>query len=112
MDDRPDPIMVAGKMLKLIDLLRDEGHRAEDLIRAKAEAIRDYDMAIGVATTKLKDGGTQATLIPAKAKADCADKRLDLVLAEELLKAHYSRVGILQAQLNGFQSINRHLSVV
>ena len=98
---------VAKLMKRLIDALRDEGHRSEGLVQAKAEAICCYDKAMGIATTTLKATGSPATLIGSLAKAECAEVLRAKIVAEETLKAHYSRIEILKAQLNGYQSINR-----
>jgi hypothetical protein len=100
---------VAENIERIINALKAEGVKSQDLVTAKAVCISDYDKAIGVATLTLKSEGHPATLIPSLAKNVASDQRRDMVVAEEMLKAHYSRIGILEAQLNGYQSIFRHL---
>jgi hypothetical protein len=99
----------AKMMQNLIDALKKEGHRSQGLVVAKANAMREYDKQMGVFCVKLKDAGLPATLIKDRARAECSEFLYQKVVAEETLKAHYSRLDTLKAQLNGYQSINRYL---
>ncbi len=76
----------------------------------RAKAISNYDMRLGIAIVTLKDEGKYpATLIEKIAKKLCAMDRERLELAESGYKACISNLTALQAQLNGYQSIFRHL---
>ena len=82
-----------------------EGKGAE-----RAKAISNYDMRLGVAIITLKEEGKwPATLTLAIAKKVCTLDRERLELAESGYKACISNLEALKAQLNGYQSIYRHL---
>lgn len=106
----PDLVDVSKKIEHIILKLKEEGHRSEELIRNKADAVRTHEKGLGVETARLKSEGTPATLIDRLARDRCADLHHAVIIAEESLKAHYVRIQILQSQLNGYQSIFRHLS--
>ena len=102
-------VEVAHHIEKIIGAITLEGQRSEDLIQAKADASRVYDKALAVRAAEMKIEGMAATLIQAQAKGDASQLLSELIVATESLKAHWKRLDYLQAQLNGFQSINRHL---
>lgn len=102
-------LQVAQHIEAIIGSLKAEGHRSTQLINDKAQSLSDYDKGMGVATATLKAEGLAVTLISSQAKARCSDALKDKIVAEEVLKAHYCRIEILKAQLNGYQSIYRHL---
>ena len=103
------PLQVAVHIEKLIDAIREEGANSVSLIQAKAESARVYDKAIAVRSVELRSEGVPATLIEKQAKGDASQLLSEKIVAEESLKAHFNRIDYLKAQLNGFQSINRHL---
>ena len=76
----------------------------------RSKAISNYDMRLGIAIVTLKEEGKfPATLIEKIAKKVCSVDRERLELAESGYKACISNLTALQAQLNGYQSIFRHL---
>ena len=80
---------------------------------ARANAISNYDKQLKIAIVVLKDEGKfPATLIEKIAKGVCSDHRLTLELAEVGYKSCLSNLEALKAQLNGYQSIYRHLDSV
>jgi len=103
------PLEVAHQIEALIVAIREEGKLSKDLIQAKGDAMRVYDKALAVKSATYKLEGLPATLIGVQAKGDASQLLCEKVVAEESLKAHWERLKYLQAQLNGFQSINRHL---
>ena len=103
------PVKIAEHMDRAIKALGVEGQKSTDLITAKADAMANYDKLLGVAVARLKMEGVQTTIIEKQAKGECAEALYSKVIAEESLKAHYSRMEQLKAQLNGLQSMNRHL---
>lgn len=107
----PDLMQTAERIETAIKLLSKEGQRSEKLIKTKAEAMGEYDKTIAVAITTLKAEGNAVSIIDKLAKGRVSDLLIKKVLAEELLKAHYSRMEMLKCQLNGLQSLNRYLSV-
>ena len=79
----------------------------------RAKAISNYDKQLKIAIVTLKEQGKfPATLIEKIAKGVCSDHREQLELAEVGYKACISNLQALMAQLNGYQSIYRHLDSV
>lgn len=105
-----EAIQVASNITKLIEAIRSEGGRSAELIQAEAATMRDYDKAMSVASIELKAQGTAVTMIKELSKGACSDLLFDMIVAQKSLKAHWQRLDYLKAQLNGYQSINRHLS--
>ena len=106
------PMEVAEQIYRAIEALGIEGKRSEDLIEAKAEAMSEYDKLLGSAEAKMEADGDKVTLIKDKAKGNIYKALYAKIVAEESLKAHYSKLSRLEAQLNGLQSINRYLQNV
>ena len=104
-----EPLRVAKQIEAVIEAIRAEGGRSEALIQSKAETMRVYDKAIAVTSATLRGGGMPATLIKDQAKGDASQLMCEMIVATETLKAHFARLEYLKAQLNGYQSINRHL---
>jgi len=95
----------------------------EELAQEKAETLANYDKQWAITCIRLKNGvpytlGTDtiqnppATLIDKIAKGICFKERLAAEKAEALYKAMIVRIDALQSQLNGYQSINRHLATI
>ena len=102
-------LQVAKHIEKIILALVEEGKKAEELIFAKADTAQLYDKAMGMSSAALKTSGVAVTMIKDMARAESAEKLFKKIIAEESLKAHYSRIDILRAQLNGYQSIYKRL---
>ena len=82
----------------------------EDKGRARAKAISDYDKQLRIAIITLKESGKfPATLIEKIAKGVCSPQIEAREVAESGYKAVISNLQALMAQLNGYQSIYRHL---
>ena len=80
---------------------------------ARARAISNYDKQLKIAIVVLREEGKfPATLIEKIAKGVCCDHREQLELAEVGYKACISNLEALKAQLNGYQSIYKHLDSV
>lgn len=80
------------------------------LVINKANAISGYDKAMAREIFLLREKGTSVSIIDKMARGKCVSQRYDMELAEGLYKALISNMQCLQAELNGWQSINRHLS--
>ena len=106
------------KKIKLLEKMRVEiKERAEN----KAKTIAEYDKQLAVTIIKLKNNNIgewegeeliklPATIIEKTAKGICWQARLDMEKADALYKSLISNINSVQAELNGYQSINRHLS--
>lgn len=104
-----DLIRNTRKIELIIKTIQEEGQKTKALIEAKAETARLYDKAIATVSAKCRLEGMPATLISAQAKGDASQLLSEKIVAEESLKAHWHRIEYLKAQMNGFQSVNRHL---
>lgn len=79
----------------------------------KARTLALYDVKLGGAIQILREEGKfPATLIEKIAKKLCADDRKAMEEADILYKACISNLEALKAQLNGYQSIFRHIESV
>lgn len=115
-----DPIKVAELIGNKIKELEDERPRLMDYAQSKAQAISNYDRALALATLKVKNGTIShldgepivkppANLIPLIAKGLCYKECFDKEAEEGCYKASISNLDAIKAELNGLQSINRHL---
>ena len=109
MDERP----VRDIVEKIIKEIGDCRREIEAKGNARANAISNYDKQLKIAIVTLREAGKfPATLIEKIAKGVCSDHRLTLELAEVGYKACISNLEALKAQLNGYQSIYKHLDSV
>lgn len=117
-----DLIMLNNAIEDKIKLL--EKMRAEIKSRAeqKAITISEYDKQLAITIIKLKNNNITewegenivnlpATLIEKIAKGICSRARNDMEIADGLYKSVISNIDSVQAELNGYQSINKHLSI-
>ena len=87
----------------------------------KALAIGNYDKAIAIATAKLAlgtvkevlgvrvDGKPPATLIKKLAEGMCHEEQVAQIVATNEYKSVLTKIQVLEATLNGQQSLFRHL---
>ena len=111
MNPNNEAVRVARNIEAVIEAIKVEGGRSQELIEARAKSVTDYDKAIATTIIRLKDGGTPTTIVEKIAKGECYEIRLTMEVADQTLKAHFARLDYLKSQLNGYQSINRHLDV-
>ncbi len=105
-----EAVNVARKIESVIEAIRAEGMRSQDLIVKEAVSMRDYDKDIALRELAHKSAGMAVTLIGHQAKGDASDKLYEMIVAQKTLKAHWQRLAYLLAQLNGYQSIFRFLT--
>ena len=106
-----DIIETAAKIEGFIQALSEELGKSESLIAKKAETAAAYDKAAAVQAVRLKNEGLPIGLIEKIVKGELADLAAKKIQAEEILRAHFWRLEVLKAQLNGYQSINRYLTI-
>ncbi len=104
-----DSVKVSQDMERAIAALGREGELSLDLIKNKAKAMAEYDKVLGVAIGVKKADGMAVSIIDKTCKGEVSEYLYRKIIAEESLKAHYSRMEQLKAQLNGLQSMNRFL---
>ena len=104
------------KTAKLINLKIQELDKLKDSLNAlaenKATMLAEYDKNLSKRIMELKQLDTSITLIEKIAKGDLWELRLAMDLAESKYKNALKIIDITEAQLNGFQSINRYLAEV
>ncbi len=96
-----DLILTVERIETAIKLLTKEGQRSDKLIQAKAEAMAEYDKTLAVVIIKLKADGNAVSIIDKLAKGGVSDLLLKKIVAEEMLKAHYSRMEQLKKFIPG-----------
>ena len=106
------PTDVADQMLRIIEALKVEGARAEELIENKATFTMNYKSARATQALKARDGGMAVSMLKHEAEGAASLEEYHMIVATESLKAHWVRMDTLKAQLNAMQSINRHLSSI
>ncbi len=106
-------IKVAENIEEKIKLLVTGRNGLDQVARNKAKSIADYDKALRISILKLKDEGKlPATLVEKVAKGECHKERLDMELGDALYKIQTVKMNAIQAELNGWQSVFRHLENV
>ena len=114
-------VEIADEIRKKIIQIAAAVEHIDELAISKATALANYDRQWAVVSIKLKNGipftldketiqNPPATLIDKLARGICHKEKLEAEKAEALYKSLIIKVDALQAMLNGFQSINRHLS--
>lgn len=107
-----EAIDVSMKMREIIEALKLEGRLSQGLIESKAKATMHYKGARAVSALKARGEGMSVTLIKHHAEGEAKTEEYQMIVDTEALKAHWIRMENLKAQLNAYQSINRHLSIV
>jgi hypothetical protein len=117
-----DVISVAKDIEKKIMAL-EKGRESplKDAARCKADTIGNYSKAVAIAIMKLKSGkpaqlegetikDPPATIMKDIAKGLCYQEEIDMELADAEYKRVVEKLECLRAELNGHQSIYRHLT--
>ncbi len=103
-------IEVAKRIERIISEIGKSRRQIEEKGIARAKAISNYDKRMGIAIVTLRDEGKYpVTIIEKIAKKLCCEDRYDLEVAESGYRACLSNLSALIAQLNGYQSIFKHL---
>lgn len=111
---------VALKIEQRIKLIAKKRVEIEPAAIKKAEAVSAYDKAVALTIMRLKNGqpveldgvgiiSPPATVLDKIARGVCWRERLEADKAEGLYKAVVSELNAIEAELNGYQSIYRHL---
>ena len=105
-----DVIQVAQQIEQKIQLLERGRGELESLAQSKARTIAGYDKELSITILRLRDAGSlPATLIEKVARGQCHKERLSMELADALYKVQTVKMNAVQAELNGWQSINKFL---
>lgn len=118
-----DPLSLAYKIEAKINEIEIEREKLETLAIDKAQGQSDYDRAMTLVYLKINHG-TQPDFegehigkivqssIPFIAKGICWKECLEKESTEGLYKACISKLEALKSELNGLQSINKHLDTL
>jgi len=105
------------KKINEIDMIRMQiKERGEN----KSQTIGEYEREIAVTIIKLKNGiefevdgqkiqNPQVTILEKIARGICWDKKIEMEKADAAYKSIIVNLEAVEAQLNAFQSLNRHL---
>ena len=108
-----DVIQISKQIESKITLLEHGRSELRGKAKDRATAISEYDKCLAVAIINHRDSGKYpATLIEKIAKGDCYKERAAAELAEAEYKLTVTKMNAIQAELNGWQSIFRHLESV
>lgn len=107
-----EAVQVAHHMEQIIAALTIEGKRGKELVEAKADALVAYRKQRAVRALYHRSEGMSVTLIKHQADGDAAVLEGEMVRTADEFKIHIIRMDNLKAQLNGYQSINRHLASI
>lgn len=113
-------ITIAVKIEKKIAELEAAREMIFDAAQEKANGISNYDRAIAITTLKLKNKQIThfegvaietlpATLIAAVAKGICFQECFDKEAKDSIYRGLITQIEAIKAELNGLQSINKHL---
>ena len=113
---------VASRIETKIKLLEKGRGQLQELASRRAVKIAQYDCQLGITIIKLRNGVAMkaggetvkdppATTTEKIAKAICWQERLDMEQADAEYKLAVKKLDCVQAELNGYQSINRYLDV-
>jgi len=105
-----DVLIIAEQIQTKIDLLEKMRDQIKSRATAKALSLSEYDRALAVSMIKLRSEGNPVTIVEKLAKGECYEERYNFELADGLYKSLISNMNCVQSELNGLQSINRHLS--
>ena len=113
-------IQIADTIQKIIAKIGVCRKEIEGKGQARAKAIKAYDMKLAIALATLRESNNYemagrkweappVSIMEKIAKGIVAEERYNLEIAEAGYKSAICNLEALQAQLNGFQSIFRHL---
>lgn len=118
----PDIQPIYDAIEKRIKWLEETTKKLDEVGNIKGLAIADYDKAIAIATAKLALGTVKevcgvavkdkppATLIKKLAEGMCSDERVAQEMAINGYKSVVTKIQVLEATLNGYQSLFRYIS--
>ncbi len=118
-----DAIQIARHIEGLIVAIGKCRREIEDKGKAKAKSISDYDRKLAITLATLRNSESYqigdktykqppVSIMEKIAKGICSDELYAREVAESGYKACISNLEALKAQLNGYQSIFRHLESI
>ena len=113
-------VQVAEEIQKKINELESAKKFLKQRSDSKAETSAAYDKAVALTIIKLRNGQEltlegeriiepPATILEKIARGICYKEKLEMEKAEAEYKSLITYISTVESQLNGWQSINRHL---
>lgn len=102
---------VAKSIEHRIRTLAEMRDRLEELAVTRAKAIANYDLSLMRAIDRRLADGAKVTIVKDYAKGDCRDQKEEMELADALYRIHLTKMDAVKAELNGCQSIYKHMDV-
>lgn len=123
MENNEDLFKVKVRIEAIIKEIGKCRREIEDKGKARAKSVMEYDKSMAICIATLRNDKNYmlfgkdypqppVTLVEKLARGICAQQRYDMEIAESGYKACISNLEALKAQLNGYQSIYRHLDSV
>ena len=102
------PQEIEQGMIKTNIKLQNAIEEIPDLVNKKAEAERDYEIALSHKILELKTQGNPITIIPKIASGDkvVCELKFKYNLATELLKIQYVKLKSFEVAINSYQSMH------
>jgi len=102
------PVEIEKGMIKKNIELQTAIEEVPTLIDRKAQAERDYDVAVAKKTLEFKTSGNPITLITKMVAGDkvIADLKLQCNLSTELLKLQYKKLKAIEISIGSYQSMH------
>lgn len=115
-----DVVTVGEKIEKSIEELKKMRLHFKDRSTKKANAIAEYDKELAITILKLRQGeevefegkiikDPPVSVLEKIAKGVVWQKKLELELAENNYKSLVTNIECVKSELNGLQSLNKHL---
>lgn len=107
-----EPLTVAQRIIKIIEALKEEGKKLQDFVDSHElpQAEVNYQKAKQTMCAIMKADGKTIGEIDKEIKGRCSKELLAREIAQIQFKAINTRIGILKAQMLGYQSVNKHLA--
>ena len=116
-------IEISQKIVEKIALLEKGREQLKDRAKRKAQTTANYEKDLAITIIKLRNNAIKTweeyscenlpvTLIEKIAKGICYQSKLNMEQSEAEYKNAIVGLNTIQAELNGYQSMNRHLQEV
>jgi hypothetical protein len=101
---------ISDKIQKMINELNDNVPKIEQFAKKRAQAIADYEVAIGKEMVGLRSKEKMpVSMIEKVAKGNCYLAKIEMEKCDTLYKGFIKKLDVMCAVLNGYQSMNRYL---
>ena len=114
------PLEIGQQIEGRIQVMAKARASLNELASSKANTCVHYEKKLAITLLRLKNGDIPtwegqavdkipATIMSKVAQGMCHESKLEAELAESAYKSHVIKLDCMKAELNGYQSVNRHL---